>query len=705
MSERRPVRPLRPGPHACPPSRGTVARRRSRWLAGALALAAVTLGPPTGHAQASDPAAQDVSVPQAPGADRVDAARQDRAAPAPSGQGDAGVTPVRVNEQRRETTQGAGLRDTDPRGADAIDTTGHPVRPPAAASQEAAPANEGSALPPAFDAALDAEVIGAALGFIAPRSLDPTTVPGLALWGLQGLPTLDPALRLRTGNRTIRLDFGAAHEGPPASQGAPPAPEGGAAPDAATPGATGGGRGEQAGAPRPGGAGARAMAAPGDSAAGAAAAEPPARTSQPDVFARPFPADADASGWGDAAAAAMRWAWERSATIREAGAGAPLQGFFDEIFSRLDPYSRYVPPAGAGHVRDRLAGQVGVGVELARLGANLVLATVAANGPAAEAGLRAGERLLAVDGVPTQGAPAEAVAQSLVGEEDSAVRLRVAGPDGPARTLVLHRAVVPPETVFAERRRGARGAVLVLRITAFTADTAQRLSQELEGGLDPRVSGVVIDLRGDRGGLLRQAVTAVALLLDQGVVATTVGRDPDASRVWRVQGGDLARGLPIVVLVDGRTASAAEIMAAALADQRRAVVVGSATTGKGVVQTLTELPNGGELFVTWSRVLAPRGWPLQGLGVLPQLCTSLGAAATARQLRSLGAGVQELAEALGQWREARAPLDAHTVAQMRGACPAAEGRDGDLEVARALLDHPKAYAAALLPAEGGEGSR
>ncbi len=123
----------------------------------------------------------------------------------------------------------------------------------------------------------------------------------------------------------------------------------------------------------------------------------------------------------------------------------------------------------------------------------------------------------------------------------------------------------------------------------------------------------------------------MALVLDHGVAVVTRGRDPQSNHIWSVQGGDLTGGIPIVVLVDGRTASAAEIMAAALADHGRAVVVGSATLGKGLVQTIAQLPDGGELFVTWSRVMAPLGWPLQGLGVMPQLCTSLGqAASTAR---------------------------------------------------------------------------
>ena len=91
-------------------------------------------------------------------------------------------------------------------------------------------------------------------------------------------------------------------------------------------------------------------------------------------------------------------------------------------------------------------------------------------------------------------------------------------------------------------------------------------------------------------------------------------------------------------MVDGRSASAAEILAAALADQGRAVVVGSSTLGKGLVQTIGPLPDGGELLVTWSRVLAPLGWPIQGLGVLPQVCTSLGVDSLMRQLAELAHG-------------------------------------------------------------------
>jgi carboxyl-terminal processing protease len=187
------------------------------------------------------------------------------------------------------------------------------------------------------------------------------------------------------------------------------------------------------------------------------------------------------------------------------------------------------------------------------------------------------------------------------------------------------------------------------------------------------------------------------MLLPAGVVAITAGRDPDANRVWRSAHGELTGTIPVVVLVDGRTASAAEILAAALADRGRAVVLGSSTLGKGLVQTIAPLPDGGELFVTWSRVLAPRGWPIQGLGVLPQVCASLGPESLVRQLAELTEGRDPMAPAVTAERAERAPVSPNQVLAIRNACPAAEGRDSDVEAARALIHDPASYAAALLP--------
>jgi carboxyl-terminal processing protease len=302
--------------------------------------------------------------------------------------------------------------------------------------------------------------------------------------------------------------------------------------------------------------------------------------------------------------------------------------------------------------------------------------------------------VLAIDGEPTEGEELERLTARLAGPEQTGVVLTLRRRGEPPREVEIVRALIPPRTVTAERR----GDLLLLRVSGFAADTGARMAQALAdaAGNPHRPRGVVIDLRGNRGGLLAQAVAAAEVVIPEGVVATTAGRHPAAAHVFVAHGADLTAGLPVVVLVDGSSASAAEILAAALADQHRAVVVGSATLGKGLVQTIVQLPDGGALLISWSRVLAPLGWPLQGLGVLPQVCTSLGPAALERQLRALAHGAQPMAAALERQRGARPPLAPDEVLAIRAACPAAVGRESDWLAAERLLHDPKAYAAALL---------
>ena len=475
-----------------------------------------------------------------------------------------------------------------------------------------------------FNAALAGSVFTAALDFIAPRSLDPATVPELARWGLHGLTALDPALTIVEANGQIIL------QGP---------------------------------------------AGP--------------------LVTQAVPTEATGSAWSEAVVTLSAAAWAASGAVRQAGTEGVIQSFFDEMFNHLDPYSRYVAPVAADADRAQRSGEAGAGLTLTPVRGALLIQAVNAEGGGAAAGLRAGDVLLDVDHKPVRGRPVETVQAWIAGPEGSQVALTVLRRGYRARTVTVERIVTPPETVFAKRM----GDVLMLRIAAFAEDTAVRMSDEIAAAMRPvhPVRGLVLDLRGDRGGLLNQAIESAGLLLESGLVATTSGRDPQATHVWEAEGGDLLEGRPVVVLVDGRSASASEILAAALADHGRAVVVGSATFGKGLVQVVSPLPDGGELFVSWSRVLAPLGWPLQGLGVLPQVCTSRGQIALKTQLDALLGGTDSLAAALARTRAARPPVPQAQAVEMRNACPAAIGQKADLATARFLFDHPAAYAAALLP--------
>ncbi len=323
---------------------------------------------------------------------------------------------------------------------------------------------------------------------------------------------------------------------------------------------------------------------------------------------RPAPAENDVNGWAVAATELAMVAAGVATPVRRAGTQEVVQSFFDELFNHLDPYSRYVAPRDAGEDRERRTGQAGAGLRLIRRGSTIVVAEAVSDGPGALAGIRPGDVVVSVDGQPTRGKDAATVMSWIAGPEATLFTIRWQGRDGRVHTMELERALVPPETIFSQRV----GEVLVILVTAFNRSTDSHFAHALEQGLaGPHPpAGIVLDLRGNRGGLLRQAVTAADSLLPAGIVAITAGRDPEASRIWRSESGELAPDVPVVVMVDGRSASAAEILAAALADRGRGVVIGSSTLGKGLVQTIIPLPDGGELFVTWSRVLAPRGWPI-----------------------------------------------------------------------------------------------
>lgn len=389
-------------------------------------------------------------------------------------------------------------------------------------------------------------------------------------------------------------------------------------------------------------------------------------------------------------------AWRASPVLRQAGVERLLQSAFEEVFNHLDPYSRYLTPQEAEAARQRRIGQSALGLQLAAgPGGSVVVASVAPGGTADRVGLRVGDRVLTIEGERvTARRLAEAVAL-LEGPVGSATELRLLR-DRRSLTILLPREVIPPDTVQAMRRDD----ILWLRIEGFANDTDRRLAEALAAGLAPGagqgpVRGVVLDLRGNRGGLLGQAVAVASAFLAGGPVVRTAGRHPDAGRVYLADDTDRAGGLPLVLLIDGRSASAAEIVAAALADRGRAVAVGSATMGKGLVQVVAPLPNGGELQVSWSQVLAPSGWPIQGLGVLPAVCTAFGEEATAAALRALGRGESPMAPVLARARQLRAPAPAAEVAALRTACPSAEAREADPTAARALVETPGAYAAGL----------
>jgi carboxyl-terminal processing protease len=400
------------------------------------------------------------------------------------------------------------------------------------------------------------------------------------------------------------------------------------------------------------------------------------------------PETSDAAGWATLLAAFAASA-QAARAVRAVGHPGTMAALLDPLPAATDAYTRYVPPAAARAAQGRRRGEGGIGVRAVPSAEGAAIIDVIPESPADHAGLLPGDRILAVDGVRLRGLSDEAIAARLSGEEDTRIVLTVRPVrGGTTRQVAIIRALVVAPSVQSERR----GNVAIFRITTFNRLTDQHLARALlDAKAQPEpLTGIVLDLRGNRGGLLRQAVAVADLFLAQGEIVATRGRHPDAARTYVAAGADLADRLPIAVLVDGATASAAEIVAASLQARRRAVVVGSVTLGKGLVQTVVRLPDEGELVMTWSRVVVPPGVPLNDLGVAPTLCTANGSEATAQALAALRATSPPASQRPRANQAGRAEI-----ARARQACPPRDGAPEDIAAALSLLADPAAFAAAV----------
>jgi carboxyl-terminal processing protease len=314
--------------------------------------------------------------------------------------------------------------------------------------------------------------------------------------------------------------------------------------------------------------------------------------------------------------------------------------------------------------------------------------------PAERAGLRAEDIITHVDDKPLAGLNQEQVIGLLRGPVGSTVEVGVLRGAEAFRRSITREHIIP-ETVAYQRE----GDVAYIRISSFNADTAHNLQRAVDnarGELGPRLKGLVLDLRGNPGGLLDQSVEVSDLFLKDGDIVSTQGRHPESHQYFEATVGDIGNGLPVIVLIDGNSASAAEIVAAALQDRARAVVIGSNSYGKGSVQTVLRMPNDGELTLTWARFHAPSGYTLNELGVLPSICTNNGLHDAGKLIAALRDG--KLKPVPMDARAAIDPNDVVGLRRLRSACPLRNGDKEDaldLQLALQLLDDPSLYDLAL----------
>ena len=298
-----------------------------------------------------------------------------------------------------------------------------------------------------------------------------------------------------------------------------------------------------------------------------------------------------------------------------------MQAAIRGLLLDLDPHSAYlVREQAAAFLEDPDGAYDGIGVEVQPQpdGTILIIAPID-DTPAARAGVKAGDLIIAIDGKTL--APGVEEQNPLRGKPGSSTRLTIVrkGEKAPLE-LVVKRDTI---RVGSVRNRMLEPGYGYIRIAAFQVDTAQefrrqlaKLQGEASGG---KLKGLVIDLRSNPGGLLASAVEIADDLLEKGIIVSTRGRNQVTEAEFTAQPGDLMAGAPVVVLVDAGSASASEVLAAALRDNGRARIAGSRTFGKGSVQTVQPLDNGDSIKLTTARYYTPSGRSIQALGITPDV--------------------------------------------------------------------------------------
>ena len=304
----------------------------------------------------------------------------------------------------------------------------------------------------------------------------------------------------------------------------------------------------------------------------------------------------------------------RAQYVEEVDEKELIEAAIGGMLTSLDPHSSYLSPDDAASMRVQTRGEFGgLGIEVTQEEGFVKVVSPIDGTPADEAGMEAGDFITHVDGESVLGLSLDDAVTLMRGPVGSEIVITVVreGESEPFDVSIIRDTI----KLTAVRAR-TEGDTVVMRITTFNDQTTPNL--EDAGGID-NVNGIVPDLRNNPGGLLTQAIRVADSFLESGEIVSTRGRDPEDGERFNATPGDLADGKPIVVLINGGSASASEIVAGALQDHRRAIVIGTKSFGKGSVQTVMPLKGDGAMRLTTARYYTPSGRSIQALGVSPDI--------------------------------------------------------------------------------------
>ncbi len=424
-----------------------------------------------------------------------------------------------------------------------------------------------------------------------------------------------------------------------------------------------------------------------------------------EVAALSVPDADDVARWSMLMAAAVDSGRQVSDTLRE----APPETLYDAIFKGalrdLDRFSRYTTATAANRNRAHRRGYSGIGILIFENHGTIYIEEVYENGPAALSGLQVGDSIVAIDGKTIDGLDAVAVSDLLRGPNGSDVRVTTTS-DQIHRTAVVTRAPVIEQTVYASRK----GDTAYFEIRSFNEDTAASLSRkvgQMAANVGPSMNGIILDFRNNRGGVLRDAISIADLFIENGRILLTKGRHPRSVKEFKAHNPDIAVGMPLILLINHDSASASEVVAGALQDSGRAVLIGGRTYGKGTVQMIVHLPNEGELIITWARMYTPSGYPIGPFGVYPTMCTDEIDDPSLQHIASTARTAGLRARELLRLRRIAQDLDDSIQEALLGRCgdraPSEGGNDLDLSLALKLLEQrslfDRAFEASLIASQ------
>jgi carboxyl-terminal processing protease len=299
-----------------------------------------------------------------------------------------------------------------------------------------------------------------------------------------------------------------------------------------------------------------------------------------------------------------------------------VEASINGMVSSLDPHSSYMNPKEFNDLSTQTKGEFGgLGLEVTQENGIVKVESPIDDTPAAKAGLKSGDLITHIDGEPIVGIPLNDAVEKMRGAPGTPIKLTVRHNEkADPFELTLTREIIKVPSV---KSRVESDNIGYIRISSFSEQTQPGLDKaitDLKGQLGPKLGGYIIDLRNNPGGLLNAAVSVSNTFIDSGEIVSTRGRNPDdVDHLDAKPGLDKAKGVPVVVLINGGTASAAEIVSGALQDHHRAIIMGTQSFGKGSVQTILPLKNEGGLRLTTAEYFTPSGRSIQAKGITPDI--------------------------------------------------------------------------------------